>query len=1026
MPQSLVDDFSKLKAEGGTFDDFRKQIGDAKPSQWVQVIAQDQRMAPAESMPALESYLGVLPELAGDEELVLEAIYAEWLIREENGERIVLTQYIDRFPNLASSLQRQYQLHVALNQYEVADTSIDSAPVRPTYDAGKSKQEGVAAGAAVPKPEFDDLLIDGIAGSGGMGAVFRAHSTTLDRPVAVKVLSRSVDVDSSEAKRMEREARVVARLDHQNVIRIYDVRRDARGLPVILMEFVSGGTLANRLIEGPLPAMDAAKLMIQIADGVTTAHQSNLIHRDLKPANILLDEAGNPKVADFGLAQVLFAGPIDQTSMANFVGTPSYVSPEQARGDQDQIGQTSDVYSLGVILYEMLTGKPPFQAATAWEIVSDILNEDASPVRQLNRRVPVDLETICHRCLERSPQRRYSGAQQLRDDLQRFLDGKPIHAKRTSAPRRVVKWFRRNPVPSVAAGVIALALLSITAVSFVAQRRVTEALDETSAALMSADQQRQVAVDAMNDLVYTVHDQLRERQASVEARGDVLQSAMVGLQKIIDSDPTDVTSQLTMADAENRYAYILAQQSQTEQSVAEYEKAIRRADSIKTTEAEQLKALIEMNLGKQLLIQTKYQPGIERLEQSLSTLEPLIEVDPENEELLRLSCTAKKSLSLAHASLGDFETAIELINQIRPVAETLFRNAPDSFETRNLLADVDSMLGSTHSFRGELRQAAMAFDRIIELLEPLEPDSTEMVAVRTQYFNALMERATIRLAEGDYERATESLRKVANEYARLIAAEPQRFGFRLRMGSVQSRLAMASFATNDWDESLEHSRECISQLEHAIEMNASALVQRSIIAGEWARIGEIQLRRGQTEIAIESLHQVIENLQPIAEKFQMQAMLAYFVDVAALMDQVSEDPSDQEASDQDPSDVKRLRRGLIVLQQAYEDDYSRFIDDQSQLSADINEATNETIKALLARWFAIVHGRYCGDLLSDSDSKAIDDISQDEAIQACLDAVSQYLTLSKMGDTIQYDDPAFAEVRKTDAFQKAFPPRVPQ
>ncbi|MEM6470269.1 MAG: serine/threonine-protein kinase, partial [Planctomycetota bacterium] len=493
----------------------------------IQIIGEDQRLSEENEFRGLETYLQKIPELKEDSEAVLEAMYSEWLILEEAGESIDGESYIKCFPDLEEEIRRQLQVHQALKFDESVEIGLCDTP---EANADATVREVIEAPPA--QPEFDDLQIGKLAGKGGMGVVFLGRSKTLGRDVAVKVLSRSVQPDSAEARRMEREARIVASLDDPNIVKIYDVRRDQNGLPVILMEYVDGGTLARKLANGPLPPREAASILEAIAGGLATAHASDLIHRDLKPANILLTKDGSPKVADFGLARAIEPGSINATTMTNFVGTPSYVSPEQARAEPSAIRPASDVYSLGVILYETLTGRPPFQAATAWEVVSDILNEDITPIRQLNRRVPTDLETICHHCLERSVDRRYQNATELREDLKRYLDGRPILAKPTPLHRRIISWVKRHPSLSAAAGIAGVALLSIAAVSLRSSSKIRVSLDRTSAALEDAAMQRDVAVKAMNDLVYTVHDELQTREASIEARGEVLKSAMLGLQRV--------------------------------------------------------------------------------------------------------------------------------------------------------------------------------------------------------------------------------------------------------------------------------------------------------------------------------------------------------------------------------------------------------------------------------------------------------------------------------------------------------------
>jgi serine/threonine protein kinase len=214
------------------------------------------------------------------------------------------------------------------------------------------------------------------------------------------------------------------------------------GAPFIVMEFIHGGSLAERLQKGPLPVKEAVEMARQVADAIASAHEKSLVHRDLKPGNILLDHDKTPRVCDFGLARRLNT---DETLhlTGDIVGTPAYMPPEQARGEHVDV--RADVYALGAVLYETLTGRPPFQAATPWEILHQVLTTDVVPLRQLNPGLPRDLETICAKCLEKNAGKRYSSAQEVQGELTRFQRGEPIQARPIGRAARFLKWVRRNP-----------------------------------------------------------------------------------------------------------------------------------------------------------------------------------------------------------------------------------------------------------------------------------------------------------------------------------------------------------------------------------------------------------------------------------------------------------------------------------------------------------------------------------------------------------------------------------------------------
>ena len=248
------------------------------------------------------------------------------------------------------------------------------------------------------------------------------------------------------------EAEAVARLRHPNILQIYDIG-EAAGLPFVALELLDGGGLDDRLARTPQPGNQAAELMVTLARAVHVAHQAGIVHRDLKPTNVLYTSDGVPKITDFGLAKRIDSDD-GQTESGQIMGSPSYMAPEQARGDSRNVGPPADVYALGAILYEMLTGRPPFKGETPMETVRQVIDDDPVTPSRLVPRVPRDLETICLKCLHKDPAKRYESAQALADDLERYLRGEPILARRTAFWERGAKWARRRPV---AATLMALA-----------------------------------------------------------------------------------------------------------------------------------------------------------------------------------------------------------------------------------------------------------------------------------------------------------------------------------------------------------------------------------------------------------------------------------------------------------------------------------------------------------------------------------------------------------------------------------------
>ncbi len=320
--------------------------------------------------------------------------------------------------------------------------------------------------APTPRPEGMGLpqvpghQAEALLGHGGMGVVYLAWHLRLHRRVALKMLLAGAHAQPAERVRLLREAEAVAALSHPNIVQVYEVG-DVDGWPFFTMEFAEGGSLAQKLAGAPQPADRAAELVATIAGAIQVAHQGGIVHRDLKPANILLTADGTPKVTDFGLARRLDEGGGLTLSGAP-VGTPSYMAPEQARGDKGAIGPATDVYALGAVLYELLTGRPPFRAETAAATLQQVISENPVSPSRLNASVPRDLGTICLKCLHKEPRLRYASAAALAEDLLHFLRGEAITARPERWPGRLLRRVRRRPAFSAGVAVAALAVTGLT------------------------------------------------------------------------------------------------------------------------------------------------------------------------------------------------------------------------------------------------------------------------------------------------------------------------------------------------------------------------------------------------------------------------------------------------------------------------------------------------------------------------------------------------------------------------------------
>jgi serine/threonine-protein kinase len=518
-------------------------------------------------------------------------------------------------------------------------------------------------------------LISGVLGRGGLGIVYRGFDPDLKRSAAVKRVLADVYTDPQARARFRAEAEAIAKLDHPNIIKVYEVGED-EGRPYLALELVEGPTLATRLTDGPLAPPDAAVLLEQIARAVGYAHSSGIIHRDLKPANVLLSaERGtlSPKIADFGLAKQL-GTENDLTHTGMILGTPAYMAPEQALGDPLAVGPAADVWALGVILYECLTGRPPFRAVTPLATMELARTVEPHSPRSVLVSVPRELSVLCMKCLEKNPARRYATANELADDLRRWLTGQPIVARPTGWPTRAVKWARRNPAGAALAMAAALVPV-VAAVGFAVHTvRLQEALDQRTAEKERADE--------------------NDRQARATLRkmlAHLTERKYVGVPRV---------KELHQAQAEEALAYFQFVSTQRDDPNPEV-----RYDA----------ALADLDAAKLALVLGKTEDGVNYARRSTEALRRLADEHP-GERRYRFQLTQALGHYGTHTKTGE---NMRLLTEALAILRRLTADPESDVPERVALANAVNSVGAVHYYVNQWAEAEPYFREAYELRKRL-------------------------------------------------------------------------------------------------------------------------------------------------------------------------------------------------------------------------------------------------------------------------------------------------------------------
>jgi serine/threonine protein kinase/tetratricopeptide (TPR) repeat protein len=651
------------------------------------------------------------------------------------------------------------------------------------------------------QPTVPGYEIVGELGRGGMGVVYKARQRGLNRWVALKMVLAGAHAGASQLARFHTEAEAVARLQHPNIVQIYDVG-ELDGLPYFSLEYIDGLSLDQKIHRQPQPPREAANLTETLARAMQYAHENGIIHRDLKPANVLMTTDGKPKITDFGLAKRLEEDS-SQTKSGTLMGTPSYMAPEQARGEIKDVGPLADVYSLGAMLYELLTGRPPFLASSAMDTIMQVTRDEAIAPTRIVPDTPRDLETICMKCLQKEADKRYPSALALAEDLERFQLGEPILARPVGGVERFWRWCRRNPRIAILTGAVAVLLISVTVVSVAsaisinkakneAEKRREEAVlerenadrerDRANENAKIAENASKVSQDTLLAVVTQVDEYLKPHAGMEPLKAEILNLAEAGLDKVAKAYANSAMEARIVGGVLQRKGDMFGRAGKTQEAVI------------------------------------RYQQGLSAFQKLMDDLSP---DDPQRE-------IAQYNVAVAHTKMGDMDLRQGNSGSARKHFEEALR------------------------LRKALAQAQL---KSPEFQNP----GVALSALAASYISL----GNLSLIEGDRARARDDFR-AAHEIREKLVSGPQDLKRRHELASSLSGLAEISFRLNDRSTTQKYYVDLVRLMHELTTANPKNVDYQKDLATSYEKLGDINLFWGQdpskTLVEYQRAHEIREAL----------------------------------------------------------------------------------------------------------------------------------------------------------------------
>ena len=798
----------------------------------------------------LESFLKRFDQLR-EQDILLRLLEQEFLVRSQNGDTAAPVEYHNRFPELAQKNKEFNRLLERLYRETARKKELRTGSLQPKH-------------GDFPRQFGNYELLEPL-GQGGMGIVFRARQQKVDRLVALKVIrSDQLPLATEESRRsmvdrFRQEAQAAARLDHENIVTVYEVG-EVEEQHFFSMQYIQGQSLAELLGGRPLDNRRAAAYLEPVARAVHEAHTSGILHRDLKPHNVLIEsKTDRPLVADFGLAK-LAEGNDELTRAGEAVGTPSYMSPEQAQ-DASQVTALTDVYALGATLYAALTGRPPFQAASSIETLRQVIDEDPVPPSRLNRAIGRDLDTICMKCLDKSPERRYPSSQHLAEDLGRYLRYEPIRARPVGRINRSFRWCRRNPLTALLSG-LALTFLFLTLTSsFIGYVQTRSALRQAHDNLSEAHQ----AVEDFFSLVS--ESDLLNQQGLQPLRKELLQRARSYYERFISQRREDPTTRDELALTHFRIGRITDLIGSHQESLTEYQQAhdiqqqllehkpgdahrmealantlnamgvasVRQGQSLAAqqhlNEARRLRKLLVdqhasnrsyhrtlantwMNLGWVASELNELETAQNNYSIAQDIREILLQSDPRDLQVLRdIGRGCNNQAELARRG-GDFDSARQQLNKAIEIFQRILLRSPDNIQDRYRLAVCyRGHADMTLQLEKELPAARTSYQKSVELMTLLVRENPRVGRYQFELAQLYRNMGYLETRQARWDAALAVLHIAQAKLATLISNFPEQATFQHELAFVRMDSAEVHFENGDPEEGRRQLRQAIDLLE---------------------------------------------------------------------------------------------------------------------------------------------------------------------------------------------------------------------